>query len=68
MAVSVDIDKGALKYGRIVYGADCVCRCYAFTLQKQVFNPVARAINYGGRRAGRLELLRRVLGSFLKFF
>jgi len=32
MVVSVDIDKDALKYGRIVYDADCVCRCYASTL------------------------------------
>ena len=32
MVVSVDIDKNALKYGRIVYDADCVCRCYASTL------------------------------------
>jgi SAM-dependent methyltransferase len=33
MVVSVDIDRDALRYGRIVYGAElCVCRCYASTL------------------------------------
>jgi len=32
IVVSVDIDRDVLRYGRIVYGADCVCRCYASTL------------------------------------
>ena len=32
MVVSVDIDRDALRYGRMVYDADCVCRCYASTL------------------------------------
>jgi SAM-dependent methyltransferase len=32
MVVSVDIDKDVLRYGRMAYGADCVCRCYASTL------------------------------------
>ena len=32
VVVSVDMDKDALKYGRIVYDADCVCRCYTSAL------------------------------------
>ena len=32
MVVSLDIDKDALKYDRIVYDADCVCRCVASAL------------------------------------
>ena len=32
MVVSVDIDCDALRYGGMVYDADCVCRCYASTL------------------------------------
>ena len=138
MVVSVDIDNDALKYGRIVYDADCVCadathlpfRSHVFdsivsletlehvrdqrlflenvkgglkkggklilsTPNKMYTSPfLPKPLNpyhanefylgpllnslkvhgfsvdqiYGGRRVGKLELLRRILGSLLKFF
>jgi SAM-dependent methyltransferase len=138
MVVSVDIDRDALRYGRIVYSVDCVCAdATHLPFRKQVFDSVVsletlehirdqrvfldnvknslkksgklilstpnkmytspflpKPLNpyhvsefylgsllnflmahgfsvdyvYGGRRVGRLELLRRILGSLLKFF
>jgi SAM-dependent methyltransferase len=138
MVVSVDIDEDALRYGQIVYGADCVCAdATHLPFRKQVFDSIVsietlehirdqrvfldnikdslkkggrlilstpnklyaspflpKPLNpfhvkefylgpllnflgqygfrvdyvYGGRRVGRLELLRRILGSILKFF
>ena len=138
MVVSLDIDKDALKYGRIVYDADCVCadathlpfrrhifdsivsletlehvrdqrlfienvkgslkkggnltlstpnKMYTSPFLPKPLNPyhmnefyLGPLLNsfkvhgfsvdqiYGGRRVRKLELLRRILGSLLKFF
>jgi SAM-dependent methyltransferase len=138
MVVSVDIDEDALRYGKIVYGADCVCAdAIHLPFRKQVFDSIVcletlehikdqrsfldnvkkslkkggklilstpnkihaspflpKPLNpyhhnefylgpllnflgaygfmvdhvYGGGRVRKLELLRRIIGSLLKFF